>query len=298
MNSQRGSQTERSDFSVANKSSCKAQCYICPHACTLNEGQVGICRARWNKHGAVVSDSYGRITSLALDPIEKKPLARFMPGSMILSAGSFGCNLRCPFCQNASIAHAGIDDVLWQEITPEQLIEQAIRLKVRGNVGIAYTYNEPLVNYEFVRDCAKLAHDAGLVNVLVSNGMANAEIITELAPLLDAVNIDLKGFTQDFYDFVGGSLDTVKQTIKLLVDCPTCHVEATTLVIPGKNDTDEEIDALARWLASLNPEIPYHISRFFPCYKMSDAKTTSVRTVYHLAEVARKHLRYVYTGNC
>ncbi len=123
MNSQRGSQTERSDFAVANKSSCKAQCYICPHACTLNEGQVGICRARRNKHGAVVSDSYGRITSLALDPIEKKPLARFMPGSMILSAGSFGCNLRCPFCQNASIAHAGIDDVLWQEITPEQLVE-------------------------------------------------------------------------------------------------------------------------------------------------------------------------------
>ena len=266
MNSQRGSQTERSDFAVANKSSCKVQCHICPHACILNEGQVGICRARRNKHGAVVSDSYGRITSLALDPIEKKPLACFMPGSMILSAGSFGCNLRCPFCQNASIAHAGIDDVLWQEITPEQLVEQATRLKVRGNVGIAYTYNEPLVTFEFVRDCAKLAHDAGLVNVLVSNGMANAKIITELAPLLDAVNIDLKGFTQDFYDFVGGSLDTVKQTIKLLVEYPTCHVEVTTLVIPGKNDTDEEIDALAGWLAALNPEIPYHVSRFFPCY--------------------------------
>jgi pyruvate formate lyase activating enzyme len=298
MNSQRGSQTERSDFAVANRSSCKAQCYICPHACTLNEGQVGICRTRRNKHGAVVSDSYGRITSLALDPIEKKPLARFMPGSMILSAGSFGCNLRCPFCQNASIAHAGIDDVLWQEITPEQLVEQATRLKVRGNVGIAYTYNEPLVTFEFVRDCAKLAHDAGLVNVLVSNGMANAKIITELAPLLDAVNIDLKGFTQDFYDFVGGSLDTVKQTIKLLVEYPTCHVEVTTLVIPGKNDTDEEIGALSGWLPSLDYEIPCHVSRFFPCYKMSDAKPTPVRTVYHLAEVARKHLRYVYTGNC
>lgn len=298
MNSQRGSQTERSDFAVANKSSCKVQCHICPHACTLNEGQVGICRARRNKHGAVVSDSYGRITSLALDPIEKKPLARFMPGSMILSAGSFGCNLRCPFCQNASIAHAGIDDVLWQEITPEQLVEQATRLKVRGNVGIAYTYNEPLVTFEFVRDCAKLAHDAGLVNVLVSNGMANAKIITELAPLLDAVNIDLKGFTQDFYDFVGGSLDTVKQTIKLLVEYPTCHVEVTTLVIPGKNDTDEEIGALSGWLASLDYEIPCHVSRFFPCYKMSDTKPTPVRTVYHLAEVARKHLRYVYTGNC
>ena len=298
MNSQRGSQTERSDFTAGNRSSYKAQCQICPHACTLNEGQVGICRARRNKHGAVVSDSYGRITSLALDPIEKKPLACFMPGSMILSAGSFGCNLRCPFCQNASIAHAGIDDFLCQLITFEQFVEQATRLKVRGNVGIAYTYNEPLVTFEFVRDCAKLAHDAGLVNVLVSNGMANAKIITELAPLLDAVNIDLKGFTQDFYDFVGGSLDTVKQTIKLLVEYPTCHVEVTTLVIPGKNDTDEEIDALAGWLAALNPEIPYHVSRFFPCYKMQGINPTPVRTVYHLVEVARKHLRYVYTGNC
>lgn len=298
MNSQRGGQTERSDFAVVNKSSCKAQCQICPHACTLKEGQVGICHARRNKQGTVVSDSYGRITSFALDPIEKKPLARFMPGSMILSVGSFGCNLCCPFCQNASIAHAGINDILWQQITPEQLVEQAIRLKARGNVGIAYTYNEPLVNFEFVRDCAKLAHEAGLVNVLVSNGMANAEIIAEIAPLLDAVNIDLKGFTQDFYDFVGGSLDTVKQTIKLLVECSTCHVEVTTLIVPGKNDTDEEIDALSGWLASLGSEIPYHVSRFFPCYKMINAKPTPVRTVYHLAEVARRHLRYVYTGNC
>ena len=298
MNSQRDNQTERSDFTAGNRSSYKAQCQICPHACTLKEGQIGICHARQNKQGAVVSDSYGRITSLALDPIEKKPLARFMPGSMILSLGSFGCNLRCPFCQNASIAHAGIDDVPGQVITPEQLVEKAIRLKVQGNVGIAYTYNEPLVNFEFVRDCAKLAQEVGLVNVLVSNGMANAKIITELAPLLDAVNIDLKGFTQDFYDFVGGSLDTVKQTIKLLVEYPTCHVEVTTLVIPGKNDTDGEIDALAGWLAALNPEIPYHVSRFFPCYKMQGINPTPVRTVYNLAEVARKHLRYVYTGNC
>lgn len=298
MNSQRGGQTERSDFAVVNKSSCKAQCQICPHACTLKEGQVGICYARRNKQGTVVSDSYGRITSLALDPIEKKPLARFMPGSMILSVGSFGCNLCCPFCQNATIAHAGINDVLWQEITPEQLVEQAIRLKARCNVGIAYTYNEPLVNFEFVRDCAKLAHEAGLVNVLVSNGMANVKVIAELAPLLDAVNIDLKGFTQDFYDLVGGSLDTVKQTIKLLVACPTCHVEVTTLIVPGKNDSDEEIDALSGWLASLGSEIPYHVSRFFPCYKMSDVKPTPVHTVYRLAEVARKHLRYVYRGNC
>ena len=168
----------------------RVQCRICPHGCLLKEGQVGLCHARRGKQG-VVSDAYGKMTSLALDPIEKKPLARFMPGSRILSVGSFGCNLRCPFCQNASIAHAGIEDVPWQKITPEQLVEQALYLKSRGNVGIAYTYNEPLVNYEFVLDCAKRSHEAGLINVLVSNGMANLEVINELAPFLDAVNLSL-----------------------------------------------------------------------------------------------------------
>lgn len=275
-----------------------AVCTICPHACKLKEGQVGLCKACRCVDGSVVSDSYGCITSLALDPIEKKPLMQFMPGSMILSVGSFGCNLNCPFCQNASIAQAGRQDVAWQGITPEQLIDEAIRLHDRGNVGIAYTYNEPLVNYEFVRDCAQLAHEHGLVNVLVSNGMANAEIIEDLSGLLDAVNIDLKGFNQEFYSFVGGDLDSVKRTIEILVNCPTCHVEVTTLIVPGKNDTDEEIVALAQWLASLDSEIPYHVSRFFPCYKMAHENPTPVRRVYHLADVARQYLSYVYTGNC
>ena len=298
VNNQAANQEDYRAFMCDKALEGRVQCRICPQECLLKEGQVGICQARRCKQGRVIPEAYGKITSLALDPIEKKPLARFMPGTKILSVGSFGCNLRCPFCQNASIARAGIDDVSWQEITPEQLVEQALYLKSRGNVGIAYTYNEPLVNFEFILDCAKRAHEVGLVNVLVSNGMANLEVINELAPFLDAVNIDLKGFTQEFYDFVGGSLDTVKQTIKQLVACPTCHLEVTTLVIPGKNDTEEEIDAIARWLASLNPEIPYHVSRFFPCYKMQNESPTPVRAVYRLADVARKHLRYVYTGNC
>lgn len=275
-----------------------AVCTICPHACKLKEGQVGLCKARRCVDGSVVSDSYGCITSLALDPIEKKPLVQFMPGSMILSVGSFGCNLNCPFCQNASIAQAGRQDVAWQSITPEQLVNEAIRLRDRGNVGIAYTYNEPLVNYEFVRDCAQLAHEQGLVNVLVSNGMANAEIIEDLAGLFDAVNIDLKGFNQESYSFVGGDLDSVKRSIEILANCPTCHVEVTTLIVPGKNDTDEEVVALAQWLASLDPEIPYHVSRFFPCYKMVHENPTPVSRVYHLADVARRYLSHVYTGNC
>ena len=298
VNNQAANQEDYRAFMCDKDLEGRVQCHICPHRCLLKEGQVGLCRARRGGQGGVASDAYGKMTSLALDPIEKKPLARFMPGSRILSVGSFGCNLRCPFCQNASIAHAGIEDVPWQKITPEQLVEQALYLKSRGNVGIAYTYNEPLVNYEFVLDCAKRSHEAGLINVLVSNGMASLEVINELAPFLDAVNIDLKGFTQEFYDFVGGSLDTVKQTIEQLVACSTCHVEVTTLVIPGKNDTEEEIDALSYWLASLNPEIPYHVTRFFPCYKMRNESPTPVRTVFRLAEVARKHLRYVYTGNC
>lgn len=275
-----------------------ASCTICPHHCVLKDGQVGLCKARRNVGGSVQADSYGKITSLALDPIEKKPLARFMPGSMVLSVGSFGCNLRCPFCQNASIAQVGMHDVAWQEVTPEQLAAEASRLKKKGNVGIAYTYNEPLVNFEFVRDCARLAHEQGMVNVLVSNGMANPEIIEKLAPLIDAANIDLKGFTQDFYSFVGGNLEVVKHSIEMLVACPTCHVEVTTLVIPGKNDSPEEIQAIAQWLASLSPEIPYHISRFFPCYRLQHIPATPVRTVYKLAEVARRYLNYVYTGNC
>lgn len=276
----------------------RAHCSLCPNSCVLAEGQVGACRARRARNGEVVSDSYGKITSLALDPIEKKPFARFMSGSRILSIGSFGCNLHCAFCQNASISQVGIDDVPWQEVSPEKLINEALRLKPQGNVGIAYTYNEPLINFEYVFDCSYLAHEAGLMNVLVSNGMINAEMLERLLPYLDAVNIDLKGFSQDFYSFVGGSLETVMHSIELFAQCSTCHIEVTTLIVPGMNDSEEEIDALSSWLASLNPEIPYHVSRFFPCYKMKEIAPTPIQSVYHLAEVARKHLRYVYTGNC
>lgn len=273
-------------------------CTVCPHACTLHEGQFGRCRARKARDGRVVSESYGRITALALDPIEKKPLAHFMPGAKVLSVGSYGCNLSCPFCQNASIAAAGADNVRWRAMTPEELVGEAMRLQPQGNVGIAYTYNEPLVGWEFVRDCARLAHENGLINVLVSNGMANAQVIEELLPLVDAANIDLKGLSQAFYDFVGGDVETVKRTIEALAACPTCHLEVTTLIVPGKNDGEGEIDALASWLAGLDADTPYHVSRFFPCHRMADTRPTPIKTVYHLADVARVHLNRVHTGNC
>lgn len=273
----------------------RAVCPVCPHACALLEGQRGLCRARRARNGKVIDENYGRVTSLALDPIEKKPLVRFMPGSMILSVGSYGCNLRCPFCQNAGIACAGPADVSWREVSPEALVNLAVRS--RGTSGVAYTYNEPLVGYEFVRDTGRLVHEAGLVNVLVSNGMVNEAPLTELVPLIDAANIDLKGFSQAFYDVVGGDFAAVRRTIETLAACPTCHLEVTTLVIPGLNDNEETIDAASAWLASLDPSIPYHLTRFFPCHHMQDRPPTPVATLCTLADVARRHLDDVLIGN-
>lgn len=276
----------------------RAVCPICPHACALAEGQTGLCRARVAESGQVVDANYGRITSLALDPIEKKPLARFRPGSKVLSVGSYGCNLRCPFCQNASIACAGEGDVPWREIAPAELVELVASLAPEGNIGLAFTYNEPLVGLEFVRDTGRLAHERGLANVLVSNGYVNDGPLREVASLIDAANIDLKGFTQSFYDLVGGDLDTVKHTIEVLAATPTCHLEVTTLIIPGLNDSDQEIAEAAQWLASLDPSIPYHLTRFFPCHRLTDRPATPPKTVHHLADVARHYLKYVYVGNC
>lgn len=270
-------------------------CHVCPHACALVEGQRGLCRARIARAGRVVDENYGRVTSLTLDPIEKKPLARFMPGSLILSTGSYGCNLRCPFCQNAALACAGSEDVSWREVSPEALVGLAVRS--RGNVGVAYTYNEPLVGYEFVRDTGRLVHEARLVNVLVSNGMVNEAPLAELVPLIDAANIDLKGFSQAFYDVVGGDFTAVRRTIETLAACPTCHLEVTTLVIPGLNDDEETVEAAARWLASLDPSIPYHLTRFFPCHQMQDRSPTPAATLRRLADVAHYHLDDVLLGN-
>jgi len=274
----------------------KAACELCFRRCELDDGQTGFCRARGNRGGAVVPLNYGKITSLALDPIEKKPLRRFHPGSIILSMGSFGCNLRCPFCQNHEISMAGELGIQTAEVSPEQLADKAAELRPRGNIGVAYTYNEPLVGYEYVRDCAALIHERGMVNVLVTNGTIEEAPLKSLLPMIDAANIDLKGFTPEWYRRLGGDLETVKRSIALAAEC--CHVEVTTLLVPGGNDSVEEIQALARWLAGIDRDIPLHLSRFFPRYKMPDRPPTPVEAVYALAETAREHLSYVYTGNC
>lgn len=276
-------------------------CPVCPHACTLREGQLGLCRARRAHDGQVVDENYGRVTSLNLDPVEKKPLAFWHPGSWVLSVGSYGCNMRCPFCQNASIACADANETHWNQVEPEALVRWAGKVRdvhdMRHAIGIAYTYNEPLIGWEFVRDTSVLAHEAGLYNVLVSNGMANFEVIDELLPLIDAANIDLKGFSQSFYDLVGGDLSCVKRTIELFAACPTAHLEVTTLVIPGLNDSPEEIDQMTAWLASLDPEIPYHLTRFFPTHCMTDRPATPLTTMQTLEQVAKRHLSRVVLGN-
>ena len=274
----------------------KARCGLCFHHCALDEGQTGLCRARGCQGGKIVSLNYGKLTGLALDPIEKKPLRRFHPGSLILSVGSFGCNMNCPFCQNHEISMAGDGEIRTVAVSPEQLAAEAAELVPHGNIGAAYTYNEPLVGYEYVADCAALVHARGLVNVLVTNGMIEKAPWRALLPLIDAVNIDLKGFTGAWYKKLGGDLETVKRSIALAAE--RCHVEVTTLLVPGENDSAEEIRELARWLSGVDPNIPLHLSRFFPRYRMTDRPPTPVDSVYRLAETAGAYLTHVYTGNC
>lgn len=276
------------------------ECHVCYRHCKLNEGQAGICGARICKDGRVVTRDYGLVSAIALDPIEKKPLSRFCPGSKILSVGSCGCNLRCPFCQN--------DDISWGEdvgqvrkesrvLDPEELVRIAERYREDGNIGIAFTYNEPLVTYEFVRDTSKLSHEAGMKNVIVSNGTAESSVLSEIAPYIDAMNIDLKCFDADTYKSVlGGDLEMTKNFISQAVK--TAHVELTCLIVPGISDSPEMMREMSGWIASLDDEIPLHVSRFFPRFHMADSRPTPVATVYELADIAREKLKYVYTGNC
>jgi pyruvate formate lyase activating enzyme len=274
----------------------KVMCEICPHHCKIEEGHTGLCKARSNQKGRIICENYGRLTAVALDPIEKKPLYHFHSGSRILSVGSYGCNLSCPFCQNSDISMVGGTQIETDEISCEELAEKALLLRDRGNIGIAYTYNEPLIGYEFVRDCARLARQKGLKNVVVTNGYVCEEALKQLLPFIDAFNIDLKGFTDEYYHKLGGDLATVKRSIELAVK--SCHVEVTTLIVPGENDSEEEMEELSSWLAGLNPDIPLHISRFFPRWRMQDREATPVKQVYSLSSVARRRLKYVHEGNC
>lgn len=284
------------------------ECGVCPRHCIISEGGLGFCGARSVKDGKVYAVNYGKVTAMALDPIEKKPLRRFHPGSRILSVGSYGCNLRCPFCQNSSISW-GDEVPEYREraeyLSPEELANDALHYRDRGNIGVAFTYNEPFVGYEYVRDTAKLVHELGMYNVMVTNGTAELSVYSELAPYIDAMNIDLKGFTGHYYkDLLKGNLETVKSLISDAVR--HCHVELTTLIIPGENDSEDEMREMCGWIAGLKNadgemigrNVPLHVSRFHPCFHMTDRPATDVEKVYRLAGVAGEKLKYVYTGNC
>lgn len=270
-----------------------AVCTICPHLCKLSEGQIGFCRARRNTGGQIVCINFGQITSIALDPIEKKPLNRFYPGSRILSVGSFGCNLRCPFCQNYEISMAGNDVSVARYVSPKDLVRIAEETVEQNNIGIAFTYNEPLIGYEYVMDTSILARKNGLETVLVTNGYINEEPLQMLLPHISAFNIDLKSFSEEFYRKIQGNINTVKRSIQIASEFS--HVEVTTLIIPGENDSEEEMRNLSTWLAGVNSEIPLHITRFYPQYKMQNTPPPSDDLIMKLSSIARQNLHFVFS---
>ncbi len=265
---------------------------LVPHCCQIVNGRTGQCRTRLNEDGQLFSLNYAEISSIALDPIEKKPLYHFFPGKMILSVGTWGCNFHCRFCQNWEIAQGAPPTV---NISPERLAELAVE-QGPTNIGVAYTYSEPVVWFEYITDAAKAVRERGLKNVLVTNGFINSGPLQELLPLIDAMNIDVKAFRAPFYDEIcAGELEAVKRTVETAA-AQCCHVEVTTLVIPGLNDGVDEIGDLAGWLASINPQIPLHLSRYFPRYRMKQPPTP-VETMLQVRDVARQYLEYVFLGN-
>jgi pyruvate formate lyase activating enzyme len=269
----------------------KVQCELCPHNCNIAPNKVGICGIRKNIDGKLYALMYARASSVSLDPIEKKPLYHFHPGSQILSMGTYGCNFHCPWCQNWTISqeHEGPT----REVSPETAVQLGSR---QGSIGISYTYNEPLIWFEYVFDTAKLARERGLVNVLVTNGYINAEPLKKLLPYIDAMNIDLKSFSAEFYrKHCGGKLDKVLQTIELSVAAGV-HIELTTLIIPELNDDETDLTAMVDWLAKLDDTIPLHFSRYFPQYK-SDIKPTPIPTLKKARDIAQQKLKYVFLGN-
>ena len=267
-------------------------CHLCPYNCIIADDKVGVCAVRKNINGILYSLIYNKTTSVALDPIEKKPLYHYHPGEFILSLGTSGCNFHCDFCQNWEISQ--VPDVPSRDITAEEVVQKA---KAACSFGVAYTYNEPFIWYEFVLECSRLAKKNGLENVLITNGYVNLEPLEELLPFIDAMNIDIKSMDEEFYrKLCKGRLAPVLEAARRAHR--SCHIEITNLVIPTLNDRDDNFQMLRDWIfENLGQDTPLHFSRYFPCYKMKEPPTTPVETLKRAYEIAKKKLKYVYIGN-
>lgn len=274
----------------------KVRCFLCPHHCTIPDGHRGACKVRVNIGGVLYSEAYNKVAAIHSDPVEKKPLYHFYPGKQILSIGAVGCNFRCSFCQNASLSQASTDDFYhFSQADPPDIVAKA--LGTEDNIGLAFTYNEPFTFYEFMYDCAELSHLSGFKNVVVSNGYVNPKPLEKILPYIDAFNIDLKAFNNDFYKcLAGGSLEPVLDVLKIISSAKK-HLEITFLAIPGANDNPEEFREMARWVAeNVGEYTPLHISRYFPSYKMTNP-LTPVSTLENFYDIASDFLKYVFLGN-
>lgn len=272
----------------------KLVCLVCPHYCNISEGKTGLCGVRKNTGEKIELLTYGVLSGYASDPVEKKPLYHFFPGYNILSVGSYGCNMRCDFCQNYDISQK-IPESLIPETSPEKIIRLA--LSAERNIGIAFTYNEPVVWFEFMRDIATTAKREGLFTVMVSNGYVSTEILSEIIQFIDAFNIDLKAFNNNFYrKLTGAEIEPVKNGLKQIAKSGR-HLEITTLIIPGQNDDEKEMALQSEWIAGeLGKDVPLHLSRYFPRFKRND-QATSQETLNRLFETASGNLDHVYMGN-
>lgn len=273
-------------------SSDKVRCMLCPHHCIIKANQGGICRGRINREGKLIARNYGEVAALALDPIEKKPLYHFYPGRLILSVGTAGCNLACSFCQNHIIAH-GSPITRWT--SPEELLQLALANRSGGSIGMAFTYNEPVVWYEYILNTARLLKENNMQVVLVSNGYIELKPLKQLLAVIDAMNIDVKSYNNEFYKKVcKASLKPVIQTVEHAA--AQCHVEISNLIIPEENDDIEEIGRMCRWIRNISPDIPLHLSRYHPAYKFT-REATPPETLDKAREAAREYLNYVFIGN-
>ena len=272
----------------------RIQCLVCPHKCVIQKGKTGICGVRKNTGDRIDLITYGVISGMALDPVEKKPLYHFYPGSRIFSIGSWGCNMKCDFCQNFHISQ-NVELQPSRIVKPQEIIDKA--LEAKDNIGIAFTYNEPVIWFEYIRDVAIPARESGLRTAMVTNGFMNEGTLLEYLRFIDAFNVDLKSFNNNFYSRISGAeLEPVKRSLKIIARSGR-HLEITTLIIPGLNDSISEMESQVRWISDeLGKDVPLHLSRYFPMFKRTTPATLQDE-LRKFSEIAQKHLHYVYMGN-